>query len=261
VVGLSTLGQALIFVVGSVALALFGVVHVRRRVPLATQMEQNEVAGFFIAVLGVVYGVLLAFAVVLVWEDFEGARNIAEREANSAGDLYRMAGAMPEPARSAIQQQVKGYARIVVDEEWPMLERGRENPTALRQMEDLWTTVRSIEPNGSREEAIYGKLLDELQDVNDERRMRLLASREGIPALIWVILIGGGIVTVLFTYFFGLKSMRAQLSMTALYVAAIGFVLFLIAAVDYPFSGAVRVGPRAMELVLERIDQVEGTRR
>ena len=123
---LDTLLQALVFIVGSVALALYGVLHVRRRVPLATQMEQNEVAGFFIAVLGVVYGVLLAFAVVVVWEDFEDARTIAEREANSVGDVYRLAAALPEPSRTAVQQQARAYARMVIDDEWPMLERGRE---------------------------------------------------------------------------------------------------------------------------------------
>ena len=91
--------------------------------------------------------------------------------------------------------------------------------------------------------------------------MRLLASREGIPPLIWVVLVGGGIATVLFTYFFGLKSLRAHLAMTALYVASIGFVLFLIAAVDYPFGGSVRVTPHAMELVLQRISMLQAAGR
>ncbi len=258
---METLIPALVFFVGSVALALLGVVHVRRRVPLATQMEQNEVAGFFIAVLGVVYGVLLAFAVIVVWEDYEEARNVAEREANSIGDIYRLSDALRDPARSEIQEQSKAYVRAVIDLEWPLLERGHESPDGLRHLDRLAGAVTTYEPSGDRESAIYAKLLDELQDVGDERRMRILASREGIPPLIWAVLIGGGVVTVLFTYFFGLKSMRTQLMMTALYVAAIGFVLFLIAAVDHPFSGTVRVEPRAMDLVLERIELLESGRR
>src|SRR5215210_8627964 len=96
---MQTLLLALVFIGGSVGLALFGAVHVRRRVDLATQMEQNEVAGFFIAVLGVVYGVLLAFAVIVVWEGYGDAQTTAEREANSVGDLYRMAEALPEQTR------------------------------------------------------------------------------------------------------------------------------------------------------------------
>src|SRR5262245_50250014 len=104
-------------------------------------MEQNEVAGFFIAVLGVVYGVLLAFAVVVVWEDFEDARTGVEKEANSLGDLYRLADAMPEPTRSQIQQQAKAYARAVIDREWPLLEDGRESPEALRELDGLWQAI------------------------------------------------------------------------------------------------------------------------
>jgi hypothetical protein len=256
-----TLLQALVIIVGSVALALFGVLHVRKRVPLEVQMEQNEVAGFFIAVLGVVYGVLLAFAVIVVWEDYEEARAIAEREANALGDVYRMADVLPAEAREPIQAEALDYARIVVEEEWSMLEHGRESTNALRQLEEIWLAVRAYEPNGPRDEAIYAKMLDGLQVVNDERRMRLLASRHGIPRLVWGVLIGGGIVTVLFTYFFGLKNERAQLAMTGMYVASIGFVLFLIVAVDHPFSGTVRIEPDAMELVLERVNLLQGARR
>jgi hypothetical protein len=256
-----TLVQALVFIVGSVALALYGVIHVRRRVPIDVQMEQNEVAGFFIAVLGVMYGVLLASAVIAVWEDLEEARMVAEREANAVGDLYRTAEGMPDPFRGLVQEQVTAYARSVVVEEWPLLRRGRESGNALNHMEGIWTLLRTYEPSGARETALYDKMLDAVQQVNDERRMRLLASREGIPPLMWGVLIGGAVVTVLFTYFFGIKNLRAQLAMTALYVISIGFVLFLVAAVEYPYSGTVDVKPEAMEAVILRIEMLEAARR
>jgi hypothetical protein len=253
--------QVLVFVVGSVVLALLGAIHVRRRVPLEVQMEQNEVAGFFIAVLGVVYGVLLASAVIAVWEDFENARDVAEREANAVGDIYRLADGMPDALRQPVQEQLSAYARSVVDEEWPRLREGQQSQNSVNAMDSLWGLLRQFDPSGSRQEALYAKLLDQLQQVNDERRMRLLNSREGIPSLMWAVLIGGGIVTVLFTYFFGLKNVRAQLAMTALYVASIGFVLFLIAAIQYPYSGAVSIRPEAMEMVLQRMEQLEAARR
>jgi hypothetical protein len=258
---LETLVQALVFIVGSVALALYGVIHVRRRVPLDVQMEQNEVAGFFIAVLGVMYGVLLASAVIAVWEDLEEARLVAEREANAVGDLYRTAEGMPETLRVPLQEQVTAYARSVVTEEWPLLRHGRENVNALDHMEAMWVLLRRYEPNGAREATLYDKMLDGVQRMNDERRMRLLASREGIPRLMWGVLVGGAVVTVLFTYFFGIKNVRAQLAMTALYVVSIGFVLFLVAAVEFPFSGSVSVTPEAMEAVIRRIELLEAARR
>jgi hypothetical protein len=256
-----TLVQALVFIVGSAALALYGVIHVRRRVPIDVQMEQNEVAGFFIAVLGVMYGVLLASAVIAVWEDLEEARMVAEREANAVGDLYRMAEGMPSSLRLPLQEQATAYARSVVFDEWPILRRGRESASSMDHMERMWILLRQYEPNGAREATLYDKMLDEVQHVNDERRMRLLASREGIPPLMWGVLIGGAVVTVLFTYFFGIKNIRAQLAMTALYVISIGFVLFLVAAVEFPFSGTVEVKPEAMEAVILRIEMLETARR
>src|SRR3954453_21430229 len=123
---MQTVVQGLIFIVGGVALALLGAVHVRRRVPLEIQMEQNEVAGFFIAVLGVVYGVLLAFAVILVWEQFADARVTAENEANSLADVYHLATGISEPTRSRIHEQVIAYARVVMSDEWDIQSDGRE---------------------------------------------------------------------------------------------------------------------------------------
>jgi hypothetical protein len=256
-----TIVQALVFMVGSVTLALLGLFAVRRRVSLEVQMEQNEVAGFFIAVLGVVYAVMLAFAVIAVWEDLDQARDGAEREANSVDDLYRTAEGLPDTIRIPLQEQTVAYARSVVNDEWPMLRQGRESTSSLSAMEGIWMLARRYEPNGSREEALYGKMLDEIQGINDERRLRLLASRVEIPRLIWGVLIGGGVVTVLFTYFFGLKNFRAQIAMTALYVVSIGFVLFLIASIDHPYRGSVSISPEAMELVLGRIEVLEAAGR
>lgn len=254
---LQAIGQALVFIVGSVVLAVLGLLAVRRRVPLAVQMEQNEVAGFFIAVLGVVYGVLLAFAVILVWEQFEDARQIAEQEANEVGDVYHLAIGLSEPGRTQIQQAALEYASVVIHQEWPMMASRRESPTAWRTLGMIWSPIWQLTPSNPREEAIYTEILQRMDDLNDSRRMRLLASRSKVPALIWGVLIGGGVVTVLFTYFFGLKNERAHMAMTVLYVTSIGFVLFLVAAIDHPYAGAVSIGPEAMELVLQRIETIE----
>ena len=52
------------------ALAMVGPVLVRRYVSLERLTTNNEVAGFKFAAVGVLYAVLLAFAVIVVWERF-----------------------------------------------------------------------------------------------------------------------------------------------------------------------------------------------
>ena len=203
----------------------------------------------------------VAFAVILVWEQFEDAREIAEQEANEIGDVYHLAIGLSEPGRTQIQQAALEYANVVIHQEWPMMAARKESPTAWRTLGLIWSPIWQFTPSNPREEAIYNEILQRMDDLNDSRRMRLLAARARVPMLIWGVLIGGGVVTVLFTYFFGLKNQRAQVAMTVLYVASIGFVLFLVAAIDHPYAGAVSIGSEALELVLSRIEHIENAGR
>jgi hypothetical protein len=49
----------------------------------------NDLAGFSIAIISVVYAVLLAFIAVATWESFSSAETIVQAEAGYIGNLYR----------------------------------------------------------------------------------------------------------------------------------------------------------------------------
>src|SRR5207244_3612959 len=104
---------------------MVGLLLVRRSVELETLEAHQEVAGFIIAIVGVIYAVMLALVVIAVWEQFEGARAIVEREANQLAGLYRLTDALPAGARPRLRQGIADYTRIVVDDEWPAMQRGQ----------------------------------------------------------------------------------------------------------------------------------------
>ena len=56
---------------------------IRRRWPALKRGEQNDVVGFVIAVVGVIYAVLLAFVVIVAWENFDEAEQIVGQEAST----------------------------------------------------------------------------------------------------------------------------------------------------------------------------------
>ena len=78
---------------GCVALALCGMVVVRRNVEVSELEAHHDVAGFILAVVGVVYAVLLAFIVIIVWEQYDTAEE-ADTEASLVLALYRDASAL-----------------------------------------------------------------------------------------------------------------------------------------------------------------------
>jgi hypothetical protein len=241
----------------SVLLALAGLYLVRRSVELSTLEAHTDVAGFIIAVIGVIYAVLLAFVVIFVWQDFEDGRIAAEQEANEWATLYRLAGAFPARTSQRITTGAETYMRVVVEEEWETMSQGAASFHAQKLLDDVWETVKEVDPRTLREEALYSEMLTRLDEISDARRKRLLASHHGIPHLLWVVLVGGAVITVGFTYFFGVKNVRAQALMTAALASIIGLNLFLIRAMDYPFTGDLRVSPVAFQRVLEHFQRLE----
>ena len=119
----------------------------------------------------------------------------------------------------------------------------------------LGRAVRATDPQTSREQVIFDHALAVHQSLQDSRRLRLYQSRLGIQPILWVVLITGGVLTVAFTYLFGLSSTRAHALMIAAVAATISGILFMIQVTEYPYSGDVRVRPTPFELVQALIDR------
>jgi cation transporter-like permease len=82
----------------------------------------------------------------------------------------------------------------------------------------------------------------------------LLEAEQGLPVVLWIVLIAGGIIVIGFTYLFGLESTVIHLLMVASLALIIALVLFTVAALNYPFKGDITVGPDAMEQILGRFE-------
>ena len=252
-----------VLVIGAVCLAaLAGLELVQRLVPATSRQPHNDVAGFIYAALGVIYAVLLALVVIAVWEEYEAASETVEQEANALAEIAWLAHRLPEPEGSHLQELCRSYAEEVIHKEWPLMEQGQaplmtqveQTPTGWTLIDDIRANLQEFQPRTQAEEQLYAEGLDQVQRLGDARRMRLVAAEEGIPAVLWAVLIFGGVAAVSFTYLFGLANTWAHRLMVLTLAAVIGLVLFTIGALEHPFSGGARIGAGAFELVLERFE-------
>jgi hypothetical protein len=246
--------QILLVIVLPVLLAVGGLLLVQRLVPPGLRREHNDVAGFIYAVVGVIYAVLLAFVVIVVWQQLEATRNAAEDEANELAGVYFLANSFPEPERSKVQDLARSYGRTVVEEEWPLMAEGKASPRAWVLLDELRLTVQAMDPHTEAEQVLYDQGLTRIHELSDARRIRLLDASEGIPPVLWVALVAGGVVTVAFTYLFGLKSNWAHALMVAALALVVAVMLFTIVSLDHPFAGAAQIPPDAFEAVLHRFE-------
>jgi hypothetical protein len=242
----------------AVGLAVAGLAVVQRLVPLPLRQSHNAATGIIYAALYVMFGVTIGFSLYLVWQQYDAAQKMAESEAANVEELYQLAGSLPEPERGRIQDLAVSYARVVVEEEWPLMERGWTSPRAEALAAELRSTIQDFEPRTAAEEALQNEGLEQVDDLDEYRALRLLEVREGFPPILWVVLVVGGVITVAFTYLFGMETPWLHMLAVGALTVLVTLILYTVAVLEYPFNDAARVGPDAFELVLREIEGNDG---
>ena len=245
-----TLGWTLALVVGLPALAMGGSLFVRRKVGVEELSRHNDVAGFIYAVVGVVYAVLLGFSAIIVWEQFQGAQEVGEREANKVVDLYRDAQVFPPQVRDGLRDRLRTYAKVVLEKEWPAMADHKASPEAWDAFDQVWKSYYVFEPQGEHQIAWYTESIARMNELADMRRRRLLSAQSGVPPVMWAVLLGAGAMAIGFAFLFGTKNTWAHILMIGMLSLTIGLVLLSIVALEHPYSGITRVSPEAFEQAL-----------
>jgi hypothetical protein len=231
-------------------IAMVGPIIIRKRVSLEQLRTNNEVAGFKFATVGVIYAVLLGFAVIVVWEKFSEAENDVALEAGAAATVYRLANGMGGEAGTALRRGMTAYLRVAVADDWPAMKQGRGSATATRALDDLYTALLRSGPGAAPATAVFTEALHQLDVLTQARRARVVMSAGIVPGIVWLVLFGGAFIVIGFTFFFGAANLRAQTLMSGALTMLIFSGLLVIIAIDHPFAGSVRVEPEALESVL-----------
>lgn len=241
-----TLLQAALCMIVASALSVGGMLMVRRSFGVSRLESHKEIAGFVYATIGVMYGVLMSFVCIAEWEQYSNARDVAQREATTVASLYHLAEGFDPPRRDLLEDLFRSYTTAVVNDEWPAMDKGGESAQAWSLSDRIWQTYVGM-PDTERQRIEYQQSLSLMSNFYSLRSERLLANRQHVPPVIWWVLAGGAVITIGFTYLFGVVSVRAQAVMTVALTTSIVGILFLIYTLDTPFSGDVHVGPDSFQ--------------
>ncbi|MFO1143460.1 MAG: DUF4239 domain-containing protein [Amaricoccus sp.] len=242
--------SGLIFGVILPALSMVGPFMVRRWVGLAWLQANNEVAGFKFAVVGVLYAVLLAFVVIVVWEKFSDAENTVAMEAGAVATVYRLSPGLGVTSASAVTKSMTDYLDAAIQYDWPAMAAGGEDPTTNGALNAAYGVVLAGVPADARASAALAAILDQLDQITQARRARIVLASGIVPDIVWLVLFAGAFVTVGFTYFFGAENLKAQTLMTGGLSLLIFAGLLIIIAIDHPFGGTVHVTSEPLGEVL-----------
>jgi hypothetical protein len=242
--------MSLAFFLG-LCLSVGGLLLVRKFVSHDTLSAHHDVATPFMSAAGTLYAVVLGFIVVDSLNSFEHARVTVEHEASALHELFHISEGLPAAAQHSVRENALGYCEAVVRYEWPSMESGHMSEQARHYMSQLWGAIASFTSTTQTENTIHGALIEQLTRIGNARDERRVEATSNGDPLIWGVLLIGAVITIIFTYFFSLENMRAQILMTVLVTTVLSLNLILVASFGYPFSGDVNVSKEPFEFDIE----------
>jgi Protein of unknown function (DUF4239) len=109
--------------------------------------------------------------------------------------------------------------------------------------------LSQFEPVTEGQKVIYAQAYRGFYTIAELRGRRLQSVREGLPGPLWTIVLAGAFLSIAMTWFFDIKSQSMHFWMTVMFAMLLGLLIYLLAALDYPFRGKISVGPQAFEIM------------
>jgi uncharacterized membrane protein HdeD (DUF308 family) len=227
----------------------------RKKISIDLLKKHHDVAGFTFSIIGVLYSVILGFTVVSVQERYNRTMETLHTEATVLADLYREAGFFPEPSRNRVRTTLRNYVSYVVNEEWHLPKDRKMHFKAQKILQDLWDSYFYVTLDSDNQKAWYQESIGKLDNLMSARLEREFSSWDHLSSMMWSLLLSGGVITILFMFFFGLDNFRIHMLMTALLAGYLAFILFLVYSLDHSFKSSRYTTPVVMEQLSDLFDR------
>jgi hypothetical protein len=219
----------------------YRIAHYRQQ--LHQEEKESPVTGMVAGTLGLL-AFMLAFTFGLAGSRFEERRQVVLSEANAIGTSYLRAEMLPEPMRTEVKNLLREYVEVRLE----AVQSGKIDQAISKSEElqgRLWTQAVAVtEKDRSPIAALFVDSLNNVIDLHSTRVMAGLRSR--VPAVIWIVLYVLAILAMeMIGYHAGLANSRRSIAAVAL-IIGFSLVLFLIADLDRPGQGMLRVSQQAM---------------
>jgi hypothetical protein len=247
-----------LIVAAAVAAAIAGRLFVRSRMPQAGWFVDSSRADTYMAVLGTMFAVMLAFVILFSLQSYQHAREGASREAVAVAELHVIADVLGGESGGGLHGDLNCYARAVISDEWPAMRAGTSSQVVQSWVDTMGHDFAAVNPVGAKQEVAYAHWFDEQAPRREGRRARLAEATPSVPLPMWIVLGIGA--TAIIAYMCAQADRREPALIQAI---PIGLVAALVAAgllvvffLDHPYANwSGSIGPTEMQRSLATIEE------
>jgi Protein of unknown function (DUF4239) len=243
-------------IIGTLCLfAVAGLLFIRRKAlpRLHVAGTDSEFTGAMLQSVMVFYGLAVALIAVSVWQTYSDTSTVVSAEATSLAALYRDVSSYPEPIRLQLQQELREYTQNLIEEAWPLQQRGKVPVGGVERMNRLQSILVSFEPTTESQKLLHGETLAAYNKMIHARRLRLDAVNTGLPSVMWAVVLLGAFIGLSASFFFKVEDVRLHVIEVLLLAVFIGLIIFMILSLDRPFRGDLGIPPDAYQLVYDQL--------
>ena len=228
---------------------------IRRIAHYKIRQSHNDVIASIFNKAGTVFGIMIAFVVVILWQDYHKAMDSALKEGTEALELYRDLSLYPNPkqADSALKSLVN-FAKLVIEDEYPAMANMRMSQTTEHAMNNLRNDIHNINPQKRQEQILYAKILNDLENLSNLRHERLSEMESSLPGIVWAALIVGAFVAIMFSTLLGAERFWLHALLISMLAIILATAFYLIIELDYPFMGELSAKPTSYIRMLKTIE-------
>ena len=169
---------------------------------------------------------------------------------------YRSTEILPQPQQKQAQDALRAYAHNVIEVEWsrPATLGPHTTPDNLNP---VWAAFRAYQPTDPMPVAAQQDAYGRLFDLEEKEHLVHLAREGTLPDVFWLVLVVGAIGTVAFSYVMAMENARVHAVGSGALAAMLAILLFLVFALNFPFSGAVHVSQQPIQHALLMFDEID----
>ena len=241
-------GFALVAVLGTLIAVMLIQWFIQRSPWSGWSQSLRGVSPPFINVIGVVFGLTLAFLASDTWSAHDRAMNAVYREADGLRSIAALADALPAPLDGRLRAAIGGYASASADE-WPLLAQRREAPEVLARADALLSLIASEAVARAAGVNVQALMLAKASEIRAEHDLRVALSKTHVNPLKWLGMAFLGFLTLVSVAVVHIERPRAAFVAIVLFAFAAAPTAAIVLVQGNPFQTPTSVTPAPIEAV------------
>ena len=230
--------------------AWLGWALLRKRYPLDEQLREDF--GFILPAALTLLGLIVGFSFSMATSRYDQRKNYEEAEANAIGTEFVRVDLLPAADAAKVRALLKGYLeeRILFYESQNESELGAVNARVSQLQDQMWAAV--VPPATANQTPIMLLVVAGMNDVLNSQGYTQSAFWYRIPAAAWQLMIVIAVACNLLIGY-GARGAHSGGKLLLILPLLIGIAFMLIADIDAPRHGLIRVHPQNLYSLAESL--------